>query len=176
MFNAKFLLFAPIQGQFAVLIASGLLFWLGIGDPGCYSQTVVEPALANPVSPGSPLSFGAGGVIAAPGVVGTPGVEPFAPPVSTDSVANRVQGVLPRELILPPPSDEAKRRASRFVTAEINPELPLNLVLGRPKVLRLADTPLRIYVPDEESFVLKQLTNVQAANWLLPACGLARLR
>ncbi|WP_146531103.1 type II and III secretion system protein family protein [Novipirellula artificiosorum] len=64
---------------------------------------------------------------------------------------SRIQSGLPSELILPPPSDAAKRRASRFVESEIDPEIPLSLVLGRPKVLRLADTPARIYVPDEDT-------------------------
>ena len=32
----------------------------------------------------------------------------------------------------------------------IDPELPLNLVLGRPKVLQLAKVPKRIYVPDDQ--------------------------
>jgi pilus assembly protein CpaC len=63
----------------------------------------------------------------------------------------RMQSALPRELALPPPSEAAKSRASRFVEAEINPELPLSLVVGRPKILRLADTPLRIYVPNEDT-------------------------
>lgn len=77
------------------------------------------------------------------------------PPTSSantvsDASPSRLQGPLPRELILPPPDDAAKLRASRFVQAEINPELPLSLLLGRPKILRLADTPKRIYVPNED--------------------------
>ncbi|SMP60027.1 pilus assembly protein CpaC [Neorhodopirellula lusitana] len=64
---------------------------------------------------------------------------------------SRIQSGLPAELILPPPSDAAKQRASRFVESEIDPEIPLSLVLGRPKILRLADTPARIYVPDEDT-------------------------
>ncbi|KLU06084.1 type II protein secretion system [Rhodopirellula islandica] len=64
---------------------------------------------------------------------------------------SRIQSGLPTELILPPPSDAAKQRASRFVESEIDPEIPLSLVLGRPKILRLADTPARIYVPDEDT-------------------------
>ena len=44
-----------------------------------------------------------------------------------------------------------QRKASRFVESEIEPELPLPLVLGRPKILRLADTPTRIYIPDDET-------------------------
>jgi len=52
-------------------------------------------------------------------------------------------------LILPPPSDAAIAKANRFVEATINPDLPLELALGRPKILQLTDAPLRIYLPDE---------------------------
>ncbi len=63
--------------------------------------------------------------------------------------ASRLQAGFPRELILPEPSQEAKDRASRFVPTTIDPELPLRLVVGRPKVLQLADTPKRIYTPTD---------------------------
>lgn len=86
---------------------------------------------------------------------------PLAPPSSVserssasttaESNPTRIQMSLPPELILPPPSEAAKRRQRRFVEAEINPEIPLSLVVGRPKILRLADTPIRIYVPDDET-------------------------
>jgi len=75
---------------------------------------------------------------------------PASPATTADSVPARIQGGLPRELVLPPPSEAAKLRASRFVEAEINPELPLSLIVGRPKILRLSDTPKRIYVPNED--------------------------
>ena len=42
------------------------------------------------------------------------------------------------------------QKVKRFVEAQIDPEIPLPLVLGRPKILRLADTPTRIYIPDDE--------------------------
>lgn len=64
---------------------------------------------------------------------------------------SRIQPNFPAELILPPPSDATRRKASRFVESQIEPELPLPLVLGRPKILRLADTPTRIYIPDDET-------------------------
>ena len=64
---------------------------------------------------------------------------------------SRIQSAIPPELILPPPSEAARQRANRFVESEIDPEIPLSLVLGRPKILRLADVPKRIYVPDEET-------------------------
>lgn len=60
----------------------------------------------------------------------------------------RIQSDFPSELILPPPATDAVRRAQRFVENTIDPEIPLNLVLGRPKVLQLASVPSRIYVPD----------------------------
>ena len=63
---------------------------------------------------------------------------------------SRIQPNFPIELILPPPSDAAQEKVDRFVEAQIDPEIPLPLVLGRPKILRLADTPTRIYIPDDE--------------------------
>lgn len=79
-----------------------------------------------------------------------PMVSAQAQPAATVE-SPRVQGGLPRELILKPPNEAALLRASRFVEAEVNPELPLSLVIGRPKILRLADTPKRIYVPSEHT-------------------------
>ena len=72
---------------------------------------------------------------------------PSDPPLPGPS---RIQPDFPNELILPPPSDAAMQKVKRFVEAQIDPEIPLPLVLGRPKILRLADTPTRIYIPDDE--------------------------
>ncbi|MEO1616274.1 MAG: pilus assembly protein N-terminal domain-containing protein, partial [Planctomycetota bacterium] len=82
-----------------------------------------------------------------------PGVDPRRVESRSDIIPDRsrIQPDFPAELILPPPSADARTRAQRFVQSEIDPEIPLSLVLGRPKVLRLADTPARIYVPDEET-------------------------
>ncbi len=63
---------------------------------------------------------------------------------------SRLQGRIPSELFLPPPSAAAVDKANRFVEATINPELPLELVLGRPKILQFAEAPLRVYLPDEQ--------------------------
>lgn len=68
-----------------------------------------------------------------------------------DVGASKIQSGFPAELILPAPSDAARRRADRFVQSQIDPEIPLQLVLGRPKILRLADTPARIFIPDENT-------------------------
>ena len=64
---------------------------------------------------------------------------------------SRFQAAFPSELILPPPSNAARQRASRFIESEVDPELPLSLVLGRPKILQLAAAPRRIYVPDDQT-------------------------
>ena len=62
---------------------------------------------------------------------------------------SRLQGSFPPELILPPPTEASKRKAGRFIPSTIDPELPLRLVVGRPKILQLADTPKRIYTPSD---------------------------
>ena len=62
----------------------------------------------------------------------------------------KLQSGFPRDLILPPPSRAALSGAERFIEDTIDPELPLNLVVGRPKVLQLAQAATRIYVPDDQ--------------------------
>lgn len=62
----------------------------------------------------------------------------------------KMQVGFPDELILSSPSDEQVLRASRFIQGAIEAEMPLNLVLGRPKILQLAAVPLRLYVPDDD--------------------------
>ncbi len=47
-------------------------------------------------------------------------------------------------------SDEEKRTETRFVEAKIDAKLPLDVTLGRPQILQLAQTPRRIFVPDED--------------------------
>ena len=63
---------------------------------------------------------------------------------------SRIQNGFPSELILPLPAVEVVKKSEQFVQGMIDPELPLNLVIGRPKVLQLAKAPKRIYVPDDE--------------------------
>ena len=102
----------------------------------------------------SVTSIFSGGTFGQATIESAPSLQPMPfrnlPDASSIVAPARIQGGLPRELVLPPPSEAAKRRASRFVEAEINPELSLSLVIGRPKILRLADTPKRIYVPNED--------------------------
>ncbi len=106
---------------------------------------------------------------------GQPQVDPVQMPVQVlpvdpprgilDTAPSRMQAALPAELVIPPPSEAAKHRASRFVEAEINPELPLSLLIGRPKILRLADTPIRIYVPNDDT-VRAELIDQQSGREL----------
>ncbi len=61
-----------------------------------------------------------------------------------------VQTNFPETLLIAPPTEEAKATADRFVEQTIDPELPLNLVVGRPKVLQLSAIPKRLYVPNDD--------------------------
>ena len=56
----------------------------------------------------------------------------------------------PEELLLKRPSEDRLEESKRFVQGAIEAEIPLNLVLGRPKVLQLSAVPLRLYVPDDD--------------------------
>ncbi|MEC7603064.1 MAG: pilus assembly protein N-terminal domain-containing protein, partial [Planctomycetota bacterium] len=67
-----------------------------------------------------------------------------------DDPRSRIQNGFPSELILPLPAVDVVKKSEQFVQGMIDPELPLNLVIGRPKVLQLAKAPKRIYVPDDE--------------------------
>ena len=49
-----------------------------------------------------------------------------------------------------PASAAAEQCERRFVKAKIDAEILLPLKLGRPQILQLADTPRRIFVPDEK--------------------------
>ena len=63
----------------------------------------------------------------------------------------RYQSELPTDSDLPSASDSARSRESRFVQAKIGPELLLSIVMGRSQILRLTETPRRIFVPDGET-------------------------
>ncbi len=62
----------------------------------------------------------------------------------------KLQSGFPTELLLQSPTAEAVDRANRHVIGTIEPEIPLNLVIGRPKILQLAKAAKRIYVPNED--------------------------
>ena len=60
---------------------------------------------------------------------------------------NGASGWLPKLLELPVRIGLRTRRDSQ---GAIEAEIPLNLVLGRPKFLQLSAVPLRLYVPDDD--------------------------
>lgn len=62
----------------------------------------------------------------------------------------KLQSGFPTELLLRPASANAVNKANRHVVGTIEPELPLNLVIGRPKVLQLSQAAKRVYIPDED--------------------------
>lgn len=125
-------------------LVSRLLFLAFAGFGG-----IVVPALAQQPTP-------SGAALPATPTAG-PQILQLDPPPAPEPIRipdvgpSRIQSALPAELILPPPSFDARQRASRFVESQIDPEIPLSLVLGRPKILRLADAPARIYVPDQQT-------------------------
>ena len=78
----------------------------------------------------------------------------------------QVQSGFPSELILAAPTKTAQEGEKKFVKGTISPQLPLNLVIGRPKVLQLAAAPKRIYVPDKDVIkteIIDELTGKEVA-------------
>lgn len=57
-------------------------------------------------------------------------------------------GVSP-EFVDPPPRPEVQREYGRFVQRTIDPEVTLDLIVGRPRILVFNQTPTRIYIPQE---------------------------
>lgn len=74
---------------------------------------------------------------------------PLVPQAAAERSSSLLQNDFPPELVLPPPSERAVRDAARFIPTSIDPELSLKLVVGRPKVLQLSETPKRIYTPTD---------------------------
>jgi pilus assembly protein CpaC len=79
-----------------------------------------------------------------------PQFAPTVDPYGVNEPISRVQGGLPAELILPPPSSASKALVRRFLKAEIDPQMPLALAVGRPKILQFKATPLRVFLPSED--------------------------
>jgi hypothetical protein len=56
---------------------------------------------------------------------------------------------LPAELRDPPQRPDVEREYSRFIEKTIDPELTLDLLVGRPRILTFKDTPTRIYLAQD---------------------------
>ena len=127
----------PAQGRMAMAVA--MLFCILLTFPSVVGAQDA-PNLLTPIAADTATSPNPVQAISEP----PPGQFP-------STTEPRFQTGFPPELILPPPSNAARQRESRFVESEIDPELPLSLVIGRPKILQLTAAPSRIYVPDEQT-------------------------
>lgn len=94
-----------------------------------------------------------------------PQFAPAVDPYDGNEPISRVQGGLPAELILPPPSSASKALVRRFLKAEIDPQLPLALAVGRPKILQFKATPLRVFLPNED-VVTAEILDLQSGQEL----------
>jgi pilus assembly protein CpaC len=148
-FVGRYVDFGGVSGSFILSVQETLAMFFGLDPlPSSSTQKWLAASLVAVASMLSGLSYGQTVAESVPLLKMKPSGDPAE--AMSESGPARMQGGLPQELVLPPPSLAARRRASRFVEAEINPELPLALVVGRPKILRLSDTPKRIYVPNED--------------------------
>jgi pilus assembly protein CpaC len=74
-----------------------------------------------------------------------------APPATAPRIPSRFEVLPPAQpgLSTPRPSPDTIRQYGRFVESTIDPEMTLELIVGRPRLLVFRDTPARIYIPDE---------------------------
>lgn len=56
---------------------------------------------------------------------------------------------LPKELADPPKNGAAQAKFNQFVKRTIDPELTMDLIVGRPRILEFKETPTRIYLAQE---------------------------
>ena len=94
-----------------------------------------------------------------------PQFAPAVDPYDGNEPISRVQGGLPAELVLPPPSSASKALVRRFLKAEIDPQLPLALAVGRPKILQFKATPSRVFLPNED-VVTAEILDLQSGQEL----------
>ncbi|MGB0600318.1 MAG: type II and III secretion system protein family protein [Rubripirellula sp.] len=130
----------PLMLQHASLILASAL-WLTTSGM-LFGQQVPETSNATSSAEQAPLTLNQ------PVPLPRSAVAPILDEISP-LPASRLQMELPDELVLPEPSEAIRRKVKRFVPSAIDPELPLRLVEGRPKILQLAETPVRIYTPTD---------------------------
>lgn len=56
---------------------------------------------------------------------------------------------VPAELSDPPVRPDVQREYNRFIEKTVDPEMSLDLIVGRPRILTFRDTPTRIYLAQE---------------------------
>lgn len=147
----------------AVAVVPAILVWVERAALGQEADPIRLP-------PANPALQNADSAIGSPAFPKPPFPQPPLPdpPLAQPAQAwqrqqSRIQSGYPRDLDLPPPSKQAKLREKRFIPDTIDPELPLRLVLGRPKVLQLAQTPFRIYTPSD-SIIRTEIIDEQSGR------------
>jgi pilus assembly protein CpaC len=70
---------------------------------------------------------------------------------------------MPRGLSDPQHNRQVEREYGRFIDRTIDPEVPLDLILGRPRILVFKQTPTRIYIPDESIARYEIITETEIA-------------
>jgi pilus assembly protein CpaC len=98
-------------------------------------------------------------------------LEPVVPPspLAPNNVLpppSRLQGLpaLPAPFSgTPKPSPEVQREFDRFIERKIDPQETLDLVIGRPRVLVLAQAPKRVQIPDEDVATFHALSERELA-------------
>ena len=81
----------------------------------------------------------------------TPRVQLSSPQSNTTSKPSRLPLLpgVPQELVDPPLRAEVQKEYSRFVQRTIDPELSLELLVGRPRILEFKEIPTRIYLAQD---------------------------
>jgi pilus assembly protein CpaC len=73
------------------------------------------------------------------------------------------QPTLPPELQMQPPKPFLVREYGKFIPETVDPENMLNLIVGRPRILTFAQTPVRLYLPDEVTARYDIITDTEIA-------------
>ncbi|MEM1060830.1 MAG: pilus assembly protein N-terminal domain-containing protein [Planctomycetota bacterium] len=98
-----------------------------------------------------------------------PPVDVFPPagaaPARPPGLGVRLESLpdIPEGLRTPQPDAAVLAKYDRFVAAEIDADNTLDLLAGRPRILRFRTAPLRIYLPDEDVITFQTITEREIA-------------
>lgn len=70
---------------------------------------------------------------------------------------------VPAGLRMPVPDEAVRAKYERFVADEIDADNTLDLLVGRPRILRFRVAPIRIYLPNEEVVTFQAITEREIA-------------
>lgn len=130
--------------SFTALLAVGLLAAAApaapLGNPGAVDQqpAATEAAPGETAAPGRPARAAA--------------AQPYFDDLFVPYESARPSVVAPNPEVTgtPVPSAEVQREFDRLVSGMIDPENTLDIVVNRPRVLVLEETPLRVQIPNED--------------------------